>query len=100
MADIHVQVCYARLDRQWLREITVGSGTTLQTAIMCSGIMQEEPEIDLSVCRVGIYGKSKTLDTVLREHDRIEIYRPLTADPKESRRKRAVKKGDKKASYY
>lgn len=97
MADIHIQVCYARPDRQWLRDLTVQDGVTLEAAIVRSGIMQEAPEIDLSVCRVGIYGKLKTLDTVLREDDRVEIYRQLIADPKESRRKRAVKKGDKKA---
>lgn len=97
MADIHIQVCYARPDRQWLRDLTVQDGTTLEAAIMCSEIAKEAPEIDLSVCRVGIYGKLKTLDTVLREHDRVEIYRTLIADPKESRRKRAMKKDDKKA---
>ncbi|HEX7635020.1 MAG TPA: RnfH family protein [Noviherbaspirillum sp.] len=97
MADIHVQVCYAKPGRQWLQDLTVQEGTTLEAAIMLSGIVNEVSEIDLSVCRTGIYGKLKTLDTVLREHDRVEIYRPLIADPKESRRKRAVKKGDKKA---
>jgi putative ubiquitin-RnfH superfamily antitoxin RatB of RatAB toxin-antitoxin module len=52
----------------------------------------EELGIDLANCPVGIYAKKKPLDTVLRENDRIEIYRPLVADPKDSRRRRAIKK--------
>ncbi|MGE5622194.1 MAG: RnfH family protein [Bacillota bacterium] len=97
MADIHVQVCYTRPDMQFLRDLSLPQGATLQTAVLQSGVLQAAPEIDLSVCRVGIYGKLKPLDTVLREHDRVEIYRPLVADPKESRRKRAEKRGEKKA---
>jgi hypothetical protein len=59
-------------------------------------VLQDAPEIDLAVCRVGIYGKLKSMDTMLRDRDRVEIYRPLIADPKESRRKRAAKKGQEK----
>lgn len=95
-AGIHIQICYARPDKQFLLEQTVAEGTTIQQAIQSSGIIQQAPEIDVSVWRVGIYGKLKTLDTVLREHDRIEIYRPLIADPKDSRRKRAESKDAKK----
>ena len=54
-----------------------------------SGLLGEIPDIDLATHPVGLYGKKRPLDTVLREHDRIEIYRPLLADPKDSRRKRA-----------
>lgn len=97
MAEIRVQVCYARPDRQLLRELSLPVGATLQTAIERSGLLQEAPEIDLSVFRIGVYGKLKTPEEVLHEHDRVEIYRPLIADPKESRRKRAVKKDEKKA---
>lgn len=97
-STIHIQICYARPDRQFLLEQTVASGTTIQQAIQNSGIIQQAPEIDVSVWRVGIYGKLKTLDTVLREHDRVEIYRPLIADPKDSRRKRADHKNVKKTS--
>lgn len=97
MADVRVQVCYARPDAQFLREVSVPAGAVLQQAVEQSGVLQHAPEIDLSVFRVGIFGKLKTLDTVLRAQDRIEIYRPLVADPKDSRRRRAVKKDDKKA---
>lgn len=97
MADIRVQVCYARSDSQVLKSLLLPAGTSLRAAIARSGVLGLAPEIDLEACRVGIYGKLKTLDTVLRDHDRVEIYRPLIADPKESRRKRAEKKDEKKA---
>lgn len=97
MADIRVQVCYARPDAQFLREVTLPAGAILKAAIEESGVLQYAPEIDLSVLRVGVFGKLKNLDTVLREHDRVEIYRSLVADPKESRRRRAVKSDNKKA---
>lgn len=97
MAEIFVQICYAKPGAQFLRGLSLPQGTTLQQAIQQSGVLQLAPEIDLSVSRVGIHGKLKTLDTVLREHDRVEIYRPLVADPKDARRKRIVKKGNKKA---
>lgn len=90
-ATIAVEVYYARTDRQFLLPLEVAEGTTIQQAIERSGIVGLAPEIDISVWRVGIYGKLKTLDTELREHDRIEIYRPLIADPKDSRRRRADK---------
>ena len=88
---IHIQICYARPEQQLLIDHVVEAGTTIQQAIESSGIIDKMPEIDISVFRVGIYSKIKTLDTVVREHDRIEIYRPLIADPKDSRRRRAIK---------
>jgi putative ubiquitin-RnfH superfamily antitoxin RatB of RatAB toxin-antitoxin module len=88
---VRVQVCFAKPDVQLLRELKVPAGTSLQDAIRQSGILQDA-QIDLAACRVGIYGKLKTPDTVLRDRDRVEIYRPLIADPMESRRKRAEKK--------
>lgn len=90
--ELHVQVCYATPERQILLDLSVPKGSSLQDAIVRSGILTQVPEIDLGASRVGIYGKLKTPDTVLREHDRVEIYRLLMADPKESRRKRAEKK--------
>ncbi len=93
MADaIRVQVCYATPREQALRDLTVAVGATLRQAIEQSGILQGFPEIDLATNRVGIFGKVKALDTALREHDRIEIYRPLIADAKDARRRRAAKK--------
>ncbi|GGX89422.1 RnfH family protein [Massilia dura] len=72
-----------------LRVMDVEAGTTIGQAIEMSGILQEAPEINLVTMPVGIYGKKKTLDTVLQPRDRIEIYRPLIADPKDARRRRA-----------
>lgn len=92
---ISVEVCFAKPDRYALEKLIVPPGATLRDAVIQSGIIEQFPEIDLAVCRVGIYGKLKTLDTVLRDRDRVEIYRPLQADPKEARRKRAGKKGGK-----
>jgi putative ubiquitin-RnfH superfamily antitoxin RatB of RatAB toxin-antitoxin module len=89
-AQIAVQVCYAGPGLQFLRDLIVPAGTTLHQAINLSGVIEAAPEIDLSVWRVGVFGKLKPLDTLLRDRDRVEIYRPLTADPKEARRKRAV----------
>jgi putative ubiquitin-RnfH superfamily antitoxin RatB of RatAB toxin-antitoxin module len=95
-APLQVQVCYAKPGIEILRNLIVPAGATLHDAIRQSGVLQDAPEIDLTVCRVGIYGKLKSLDTTLRDHDRVEIYRPLVADPKESRRTRAEKKDNKK----
>jgi uncharacterized protein len=92
MADqIHIQVCYATPDQQFLRELAVAAGTTVRQAIALSGLQQAMPGIDLATMQVGIYSKKQTLDTVLREHDRVEIYRPLIADPKHARRRRKAK---------
>ncbi|MDN2705703.1 MULTISPECIES: RnfH family protein [unclassified Janthinobacterium] len=87
--SIQVQVCHALPDSSFLRTLTVAAGATIRQAVEQSGLLQEVPGIDLAVNMVGIYGKKKPLDTVLREHDRIEVYRPLQADPKEARRRRA-----------
>ncbi|MBI3228704.1 MAG: RnfH family protein [Burkholderiales bacterium] len=89
---INISICYARPGLQVLRHLQVDKQCTIQQAVLQSEVMQEVPEIDISSAKVGIFGKLKSLDTVLREQDRIEIYRPLIADPKESRRKRAAKK--------
>lgn len=87
--SIAVQVCYALPDKAFLSELSLPPGSTLRQAVEQSGLLLRHPEIDLAVNLVGIYGKKKTLDTVLRQHDRVEVYRPLQADPKEARRRRA-----------
>ena len=89
---VQVYFCYARAKQEWIRPMQVKPGTTIGEAIEQSGVLQDFPEINLTTQPVGIYARKKTLDTVLRERDRIEIYRPLVADPKDSRRKRAAKK--------
>jgi len=90
--SINVQMCYAAPGVEFLRDLKVDVGTTLEQAIAHSGLLQQVEGIDLALFAVGIYGKKKTRDTVLREHDRIELYRSLIADPKEARRRRASSK--------
>jgi putative ubiquitin-RnfH superfamily antitoxin RatB of RatAB toxin-antitoxin module len=86
---IEVVVCYATATTEYLQPVRVVRGASIEQAVRASGLLQTHPDIELMNSPVGIFGKKKTLDTVLREHDRIEIYRPLLADPKETRRKRA-----------
>jgi putative ubiquitin-RnfH superfamily antitoxin RatB of RatAB toxin-antitoxin module len=93
--ELQVYLCYATPEREWIRPFKVAPGTTIRQAIEQSGVLDEVPGIDLETQPVGIYARKKPLDTVLRERDRIELYRPLVADPKDSRRRRALKKDAK-----
>jgi len=77
-------------DRYYLKSFKVDEGTMIQTAILQSGILQQFTEIDLRENKVGIYSRPAKLTDQLKDGDRIEIYRPLLADPKEIRRKRAA----------
>lgn len=86
---INIEVVYALPDEQILLKQTVPAGTTIAEAVQSSGVLARHPEIDLSVNKFGLFGKLSKADAVLRDKDRIEIYRPLIADPKEVRRKRA-----------
>ena len=86
-----VEVAYALPDKQSLVSLEVEEGTTIIEAIEASGILDTYDQIDLTRDRVGIFSKFATLDTVLREKDRVEIYRPLIADPKKVRKERAAK---------
>ncbi|WP_455217479.1 RnfH family protein [Kaarinaea lacus] len=88
--NINVEVAYARPDTQVIIPLTVKKGTSIEQAIKQSGILQTFPEIDLKVNRVGVFSKLGKLDQVLREKDRVEIYRKLIADPKEVRKQRAA----------
>lgn len=85
---MNVGVCYADADRQlWLR-MEVPESSSVEEAIRRSGILERFPEIDLSQQKVGIFGKLVKLDAPLKDGDRIEIYRPIIADPKTVRRRR------------
>lgn len=91
MSQIHVEVVYALREGQKLVTLTLEEGATLQQAVEKTGLLKEFPEIDLAgKNKVGIWNKLAKLDTVLRDKDRVEIYRPLIADPKEVRRQRAA----------
>lgn len=87
--SFHVEVAYATPDEQRVVTVTCSPETTIRQAIERSGLMGRCPEIDLAQNKVGIYGKLAKLDALLRPRDRVEIYRPLIADPKEIRRQRA-----------
>jgi len=87
-----IEVIYALPDEQELITLDVDQGTTVEQAVKLSGVLEKYPDIDLSKNKLGIFGKATKADQELRDKDRIEIYRPLIADPKESRRKRAEKK--------
>lgn len=96
---ITVEVAYALPDRQRILELQVPVGTTAMEAVRQSGIEQLFPELEVEKANLGVFsqvlgtkGLAPASDYQLRERDRIEIYRPLIADPKEARRKRAEKK--------
>lgn len=84
-----IEVVYALAQEQILLRLEVAKGTSVEQGIEQSGILDKYPPINLETDKVGIFGKLTTLDTVLREKDRIEIYRPLIADPKLVRKQRA-----------
>jgi putative ubiquitin-RnfH superfamily antitoxin RatB of RatAB toxin-antitoxin module len=88
--SINVEVAYALPDKQRIMKVNVDAGTTVGAAIVQSGIMMEFPELDLEHSDVGIFGKATPMTTVLKDGDRVEIYRPLIADPKAVRRQRAA----------
>lgn len=87
--SIAVEVVYALPQRQELIHLKLPAGSTVQQAVEASGLMRKYPEIDLAKNKLGVFGKLSKLDTQLRDRDRVEIYRPLIADPKEVRKKRA-----------
>ena len=88
--SIRVEVVYATLGRQDRVKLVLAPGSTVAAAIDASGVLQKYPEIDLTKNKIGVFSKLAKIDTVLRDQDRVEIYRPLIADPKEVRRKRAA----------
>lgn len=88
---ITVEVAHALADRQQILTVTVPADATIEEAIRQSDILNLFPEIDLENQKVGVFSQLKKLGDSLRQGDRVEIYRPLIADPKESRRNRAKK---------
>ena len=88
-ATINVEVIYALPEQQPLLRVRLEEGATVEDAIRRSGVLDAFPDIDLAKNKVGIFSKLVKLDETLRDKDRVEIYRPLIADPKEVRRKRA-----------
>lgn len=89
-AEIAVEVVYAQPDMQRLYTLRVAANATVRDAIEQSNVLQEFAGIDLNHNKIGIFGKVVKLDQILRHGDRVEIYRPLLADPKLARKQRAA----------
>ena len=95
MPDINVEVVYALPEKQYLYSVKVPEGSSIEQAIQASGILELRRDIDLTVNKVGIYSRTAKLHDVVQDGDRVEIYRPLIADPKELRRQRAERSAQK-----
>ncbi|MDH5518043.1 MAG: RnfH family protein [Gammaproteobacteria bacterium] len=87
---MNIEIVYGYTDRQTLLSVDIDENDSIEDAINKSGILQQFDDIDLSVNKVGVFGKISKLTSTLNPGDRIEIYRPLIADPKEVRRRRAA----------
>ncbi len=88
---LRIAVAYAEPERQAVVELEVEPGCTVGQAIERSGLRDEFPDLEVDPRAVGIFGRKASLQQLLVDGDRVEIYRPLIADPKESRRKRAAR---------
>ncbi|WP_345828613.1 RnfH family protein [Erwinia sp. HDF1-3R] len=95
MADILVEVVYALPDKQYLYQVSVEEGSTVEQAIRASGILEVRSDIDPASNKLGIYSRPVKPGDEVHSGDRVEIYRPLLADPKELRRQRAERAAKK-----
>ena len=87
---LNIEVCYALPNKQELVRVKLPEGALVQQALEASGLFDKYPEIDLKKNKFGIWNKLSKVDSALRDKDRVEIYRPLIADPKEVRKQRAA----------
>lgn len=88
--QLTVEVCYPLPNKQELVRVKLPAGSTVMDALEASGLLAKYPEIDVKKNKLGIWNKLSKVDVVLRDRDRVEIYRPLIADPKEVRKQRAA----------
>ena len=86
---IDIEVAYATPRRQAVIRLRLPPGSTLRQAVERSGLLAEFPEISLESCKLGVFGRLRKAEDPLEAGDRVEIYRPLIADPKQTRRQRA-----------
>jgi putative ubiquitin-RnfH superfamily antitoxin RatB of RatAB toxin-antitoxin module len=93
--EIKVEVVYALPEKQYLLKVRLAQGSTVEQAIAASGILELRTDIDLTKNKLGIFSRPVKLTDTVNEGDRVEIYRPLIADPKELRRQRAEKAAQK-----
>ncbi|ENU1228892.1 MULTISPECIES: RnfH family protein [Providencia] len=96
MSELNIEVTYALPEKQFLLSVKVKEGSTVEEAILASGILALRDDIDLKKNKIGIYSRPAKLTDLVQDGDRVEIYRPLIADPKELRRKRAEKSKENK----
>ncbi|WP_338507818.1 RnfH family protein [Erwinia aphidicola] len=97
MPDIVVEVAYALPDKQYLYSVKVPEGSSVEQAIIASGLLEIRSDISLQQNKVGIFSRPVKLQDEVQSGDRIEIYRPLIADPKDLRRQRAERAAKNKA---
>jgi putative ubiquitin-RnfH superfamily antitoxin RatB of RatAB toxin-antitoxin module len=88
--QIQVELIYALPDKQRLLSFSVEEGVTVKGAVEQSGVLEQYPELDIETMKVGLFGKLTKMTQIMRERDRVEIYRPLIADPKEVRKRKAA----------
>lgn len=102
MSEIRVEVVYALPERQYLRTVKLEEGCNVEHALQASGLLELRKDIDLKKNKFGIYSRPVKLTDIVNDGDRIEIYRPLIADPKELRRIRAERPKNKapEAPYF
>lgn len=93
--EIKVEVVYALPEKQYLLNVRLAQGSTVEQAIAASGILELRTDIDLAKNKVGVFSRPVKLTDTVNDGDRVEIYRPLIADPKELRRQRAEKAAQK-----
>ena len=87
---ISIEVVYPLAQKQEIFTVRLVAGATVRQAIEACGVLQKYPEIDLTRNKLGVFAKLVKPDALLRDQDRVEIYRPLIADPKEVRKQRAA----------
>ena len=92
MASLKVEVVYALPEREDAVSVSLPAGATALDALRASGLLERHPEIDLARQRIGVYGRVVGAEARLRDGDRVEVYRPLAVEPKEARRRRALRK--------
>lgn len=95
MPDITVEVVYALPEKQYVRQVKLAEGSSVEQAIRTSGLLELRHDIDLTQNKLGIYSRPVKLQDEVSDGDRVEIYRPLIADPKELRRQRAERSAKK-----
>lgn len=99
--SIHVTVACSPAAREvWEAALTLPAGSTVRQALQASGIFERFPDLDPGQAGVGVWGRKATPQQALREHDRVEVYRPLRVDPKVARRERFSKQGSKTAGLF